>query len=87
MVRRLLDLIPREVVADDFLPLLGVPARGPRLERLRAVGGLVHPVLQALSLGRIQEKTAFALSALSSEDQVTLLTIGHGAWNERQQNG
>ena len=61
VVRRLLDLLPRDVVADGFLPLLGVPARGPRLERLRAIGGLEEPVLQSLALGRIQEKTAFIL--------------------------
>lgn len=75
VVKRLLDLIPREVVADEFLPFLSVPARGPRLERLRAIGGLGHSVLRALSLGRIQEKTAYALSALSSEEQVALLEL------------
>lgn len=75
VVRRLLDLVPREVVANDFLPLLGVPARGPRLERLRAIGGLDDLVLQALSSGRIQEKTALILSALSSEEQAALLEL------------
>ncbi|MGO9571678.1 MAG: ParB N-terminal domain-containing protein [Desulfomonilaceae bacterium] len=75
VVRRLLDLMPREVVADDFLPLLRVPARGPRLERLRAIGGLGEPVLQSLALGRIQEKTAFILSALSSDEQGALLGL------------
>ena len=75
MVRRLLDLLPRDVVADDFLPLLGVPARGPRLERLRAIGGLEEPVLQSLALGRIQEKTAFILTALPQEEQRALLEL------------
>lgn len=75
VVRRLLDLVSRVAVADDFLPLLGVPARGPRLERLRAIGGLDDSALQALSSGRIQEKTALILSALSSTDRATLLEL------------
>jgi ParB family chromosome partitioning protein len=75
VVRRLLDLVPRDVVAGDFLPLLGVPARGPRLERLRAIGELEEPVLQSLALGRIQEKTAFILSALSSDEQRALMEL------------
>jgi ParB family transcriptional regulator, chromosome partitioning protein len=75
VVRRLLDLFPTEVVADDFLTWLGVPARGPRLERLRAIGGSTDPVLQALSSGRIQEKTAFVLSRLSSEEQDAILEL------------
>jgi ParB-like chromosome segregation protein Spo0J len=75
VVRRLLDLLPTEVVADDFLPLLGVPARGPRLERLRAIGGLEEPVLQSLAMGRIQEKTAFILSGMSSDEQGALMEL------------
>jgi ParB-like chromosome segregation protein Spo0J len=75
VVRRLLELIPREVVADEFLPLLGVPAKGPRLERLRVIGGLEEPVLRALAIGRIQEKTAFILSGLSPEEQGALLEL------------
>jgi ParB-like chromosome segregation protein Spo0J len=78
VVRRLLDLFPREVVADGFLPFLGVPARGPRLERLRAIGGLEEPVLQSLALGRIQEKSAFILTALSQEEQLSLLELTDG---------
>jgi ParB-like chromosome segregation protein Spo0J len=75
VVRRLLDLIPRDVVADNFLPLLGVPARGPRLERLRAIGELEEPLQQSLALGRIQEKTAFVLSSLSSDEQGALMEL------------
>lgn len=74
-VRRLLDLVPRDVVANDFLPFLGVPARGPRLERLRAIGGLEEPVLQSVAQGRIQEKTAFILTTLSREEQRALLEL------------
>ncbi len=75
VVRRLLDLFPVEVVAQDFLPPLGVPARGPRLQRLRAIGGLDDQVLKALYAGRIQEKTALILSALSPEEQDALLEL------------
>jgi ParB family chromosome partitioning protein len=75
VVRRLLDLFPRDVIANDFLPLLGVPARGPRLGRLRAIGGLEEPLLQSLALGHIQEKTAFILTTLSQEEQRALLEL------------
>lgn len=75
VVRRLLGLFSREVIANDFLPLLGIPAHGPRLERLSAIGGLDDASLQALAMGRIQEKTAFTLSSLSPEEQGALLEL------------
>ena len=73
IVKRLLELYPRDVVAKQFLPVLGVPPRGPRLEQLRALGSLEEPVLKALALGRIHEKTAFLLSRLQPHERVGLL--------------
>jgi hypothetical protein len=73
VVKRLLELYPREVVAKQFLPILGVPPRGPRLEQLKALGGLEETVLQAVALGRIHEKTAFLMSRLQPHERSELL--------------
>ena len=73
IVKRLLELYPRELVAKQFLPVLDVPPRGPRLEQLRALGGLEEPVLLALASGRIHEKTALLLSELQSPERMGLL--------------
>ncbi|MEJ2716678.1 MAG: ParB N-terminal domain-containing protein [Deltaproteobacteria bacterium] len=75
VVRRLLELLPRETVARGFLPLLGIPPRGPRMERLRSIGGLEMPVLEALGTGRIMEKTAIILTDLNSKERAVLLDL------------
>jgi hypothetical protein len=75
IVRRLFELFPREVAARNFLPVLGVPLKGPRLERLRSIGGLEHAVLEALSQGRIQEKTAAILCEGEPETRLELLEL------------
>jgi hypothetical protein len=75
VVRRLLELFPREVAAREFLPVLGIPLKGPRLERLRAIGGLEHAVLEALSQGRIHEKTAAILCEVEPETRLELLAL------------
>lgn len=77
VVRRLLELLPREVVARDFLPLLGIPPRGPRMERLRSIGGLEAHVLEALATGQILEKTALILTDLNSQERATLVDLIH----------
>ncbi len=73
IAKRLLELYPRDVVAKQFLPVLGVRPLGPRLEQLRALGSLEEQVLKALALGRIHEKTAFLLSRLPPHERVGLL--------------
>jgi len=78
LVKRLLDLFPRDVVAEDFLPVLGIPPKGPRLERLSAIGGLEFPVLKALSCGKIHEKTAAILAELNPEDRETVMGLVDG---------
>jgi hypothetical protein len=78
VVRRLLELLPRDVVARDFLPLLGIPPRGPRMERLRSIGGLESSVLEALGTGRIVEKTALILTDLTSHERALLLDLIRG---------
>ncbi len=75
VVKSLLELFPREFIAKEFLPVLGVPPRGPRLEHLRALGGLEETILQALSSGRIHEKTALLLSALQPQERMALFAF------------
>ncbi len=73
VVRRLLDLFPRITVADLFLPSLGVQPEGPRLERLRAIGGLEEPILAVLSAGKLLEKSAALMALLKPEERLGLL--------------
>lgn len=73
IAKRLLEQYPRDVVAKRFLPVLGVPPLGPRLDQLRALGSLEEPVLQAMASGRIHEKTAFLLSRLQPHERMGLL--------------
>jgi ParB-like chromosome segregation protein Spo0J len=75
IVKRLLELFSREFVAREFLPVLGVPPRGPRLEHLEALGGLEETILQALSLGHIHEKTALMLSELQPQERMALFAF------------
>ncbi len=72
VTKRLLDLFPRTTVAKDFLPVLGIPPRGPRLERLCAIAGLEEPILEALALGRVHERTALVLAALEPAERALL---------------
>ena len=75
VVKRLLELFSREFVAKEFLPVLGVPPRGPRLEHLKALGGLEETILQAVSLGHIHEKTALLLSELQPRERMALFAF------------
>lgn len=75
VLKRLLDLFPRDVVCSDFLPSLGVPPKGPRIERLRRVGGLERPILEALAAGRLLEKTAVTLSYMEEGDRIPVLHL------------
>ena len=75
IVRRLLELFPKDVVARDFLPVLGIAAKGPRLERLRSIGGLEHSILEALSKGHIHEKTAAILCEIASDTRLGLMKL------------
>lgn len=69
VLRRLMELFPVETVADEFLPALGIPARGPRLAAMRKVGGLEASILKALADGRIQERTAVLLAEMEERDR------------------
>lgn len=75
VVRRLLDLFPIGRVAEEFLPALGVPSRGPGIERLRRIGGLPDFILERLASGRLLEKTAALMADLSEDDRNALLLV------------
>ncbi len=75
VVKRLLELFPTELVAREFLPALGTPASGPRIERIRKIGGLGKSILDALGQGRILEKTALLLTELKVEDRLALMDL------------
>ncbi len=75
VLRRLLELLPRETVAAEFLGLLGVPPRGPVLERLRMIGGLEYSVLRLLAAGLLHEKSAALLAEMASEERLVLLDL------------
>ncbi|MBI5250934.1 MAG: hypothetical protein HY912_15710 [Desulfomonile tiedjei] len=75
VIRRVFELFPRDVAARDFLPILGIALKGPRLERLRAIGGLESSLLEAFSHGRIHEKTAALLCEMEAETRLGLLDL------------
>lgn len=72
---RLLELFPLLTVARDFLPALDIPPKGPRIERLKAIGRLEHRLLRALASGRIHEKTAALLTKCLPEDRSTVMDL------------
>ena len=82
IVTSLLEVFDSETVAQTYLPWIGVPPRGPRLLRLKAVAKLDERSQRALWSGRILEKTASLLSGLNTEDRFELLNfIERYGWN------
>ena len=75
VVKRLFELIPRETLAKKIFPFLDVSSKGPKLERLRRIGGLETPLLSALSKGRLQEKSAGILSELPGVQRLSLMKL------------
>jgi ParB/RepB/Spo0J family partition protein len=75
VVMRLLQLFPKDVAAREFFPALGVPAMGPKIDRLQVIGSLEDNVLERLALGRINEKTAALLALIKPEDRKRLVNL------------
>jgi len=75
VVMRLLQLFPRDVAARQFFPALGIPAMGPKIDRLQAIGSLEKNVLERLALGRINEKTAALLALMKPEERQRLVKL------------
>lgn len=61
--------VDRELLLRDYLPLVGLQPSGALLDRTLALLQLVGPVQRAVAEGRIEEKPAASLAALSSADQ------------------
>ncbi len=75
VVKRLLELIPRETLAKTIFPFLDISSKGPKLEKLRKIGGLETSLLAALSRGRLQEKSAGILSELPGDQRISLMKL------------
>lgn len=69
VVTRLMQERSPEIVAEKYLPWIGIPPRGPKLERLKLIAGLEERSLKMLWDGRIQEKSAVLLSRLSVDER------------------
>ncbi|MGD9818255.1 MAG: ParB/RepB/Spo0J family partition protein [Desulfomonilaceae bacterium] len=69
MVTRLMQERSPEIVAEKYLPWIGIPPRGPKLEKLKLIAGLEERSLRMLWDGRIQEKSAVLLSRLNVDER------------------
>jgi hypothetical protein len=78
LVKRILELFPIEFAVDELFPCLGVPPSGPRIERLRRIGGMESHIHAALSAGKLLEKTAFLLTGISESERSTLFEFAVG---------
>ncbi len=74
-IKRLLELFPREILAKNILPFIDTPPRGPKLERLRKIGGLENNILEAISDGKIQEKSAILFAELPLNERQSLFKL------------
>ena len=75
LVSRILELYPNEVAHREFLSVLGVSPDGFRLQRFKSIAELEETTLQALAVGRIQEKTAFILSKVDMNDRLHIFKL------------
>ncbi len=75
VVRRLLELLPKEEAANDCLPLLGVPLKGPGIQRMQTLGALEDEVLEAVANGSMLAKTALILAGLTQDDRFVLVEL------------
>lgn len=78
VVRRLLELLPRQEVADDYLSVLGIPPRGPKIQRMETLGSLEDTVLEAVANGSLLAKTALILARLDRDDRSALVELVKG---------
>jgi len=69
VVCRMVQLFSREEVAARFLPALGIPPYGPRIEALCRIAMLGHDIHSLMALGRLNEKTALLLTYLAPDER------------------
>ncbi len=75
VVYRLLQLYSREEVAKRFLPALGIPAYGPRLEALCRIATLDSDIHHLMAVGRLSEKTALMLTHLPLKERQVIMDL------------
>lgn len=75
IVHRLLQLFPRDEVAARFLPVLGIPPYGPRLEALCRIANLEPDIHSFMASGRVNEKTALLLSHMPQKDRCACINL------------
>lgn len=75
VVKRLIELFPMQTVAEEFLPVLGIPPRGPRLAALQKVGSLEPMILKAFAASRIQERTAVLLAEMDGKSRNAVFDV------------
>ena len=73
--KKALALCPAEEAARRFLPLLNLTPHPYHLQQLTALTALEQPLALALHEGRLEEKTALALSGLSFRDRFALFDL------------
>lgn len=73
--KKAVALCPPDEAARRFLPLFGLTPHPVHLGPILALSGLEHPLALALHEGRLEEKTAFALSTLSFRDRFALFDL------------
>lgn len=73
--QKALALCPVEEAARRFMPLLDLTPHPYHLQQILALNALEQPLAMALHEGRIDEKTALALSDLSFRDRFALFDL------------
>ncbi|MGC8602790.1 MAG: ParB N-terminal domain-containing protein [Desulfomonilaceae bacterium] len=75
VVKRFLELAPKEILVKRIFPFINVPPKGPQLEKIKNIGRLELTILEALSNGRIHEKSALIVAALPADQRQILLKL------------
>lgn len=85
MTSRLLKVFELGIVAERYLPWMGAPSRGPKIERLKSIANLDERSLKALWSGKISEKTATLLTRLTVDERSIMLEfINYFGWNSNK---
>ena len=72
-IKRLLELFPHETIAKNTLPFIDTPS--DRNLNNSKIGGLENDILEAVSNGRIQEKSAILFAELPLNDRQSLFKV------------
>lgn len=73
ILSRLVSLLPREEIAKDYMPLLGLPARESTLDVFLRIEGLDPPLKESLARGQISFQAIKALIEIDVDSRYALL--------------